>query len=107
MSGYVPFLKRAEAATPATVATLSTPERANCRNVASVAAVHDLESGSDDGNFAERAAMAEYEGGLSREHSEALAALQVMPPPDGIHPAQVAVVIDAAARFLDSRRKRP
>jgi hypothetical protein len=107
MSGYVPFLKRAEVATPATVATLSTRQRVNCRNVATVAAVPDLTVGPDGEHFDERAAMAEYEGGLARKHAEALAALQVMPPPDGIHPTHVAVVIDAAARFLDSRRKRP
>jgi hypothetical protein len=50
--------------------------------------------------FEERAAVAEYDGGLRREHAEVLAALCVAPPPAGATPEQVSSVIDAAARFL-------
>lgn len=56
--------------------------------------------------YEERAALAEHDGGLSREHAETLAALCTMPTPDGISQELAGTVIDAAARFLD-RMRRP
>jgi hypothetical protein len=67
----------------------------------------------DEGNsedtiaaFEERAAISEYDGGLERGQAESLAALQAMPLPKGVNEYQRTVVIDAAARFLDHRRRR-
>ena len=54
--------------------------------------------------FEERAAIAQYDGGLSREHAEILAAICAAPPPAGATVEQVASVIDAAARFLERRQ---
>lgn len=53
--------------------------------------------------FEERAAIAEYDGGLPREHAEVLAALCSAPPPAGASPEQFNSVVDAAARFLELR----
>jgi len=55
-------------------------------------------------DFEERAAISEHDGGLSRAHAETLASLQAMAVPDGVTAAQVSVVIDAAARFLDRKK---
>ena len=55
--------------------------------------------------YEERAAICEHEGGLSPDHAEQLATLHAMPIPAGISEEQRAVVIDAAARFLDCKRR--
>jgi hypothetical protein len=55
-------------------------------------------------DFEERAAISEHDGGLSRAHAETLASLQAMAVPDGVTAAQVSVVIDAAALFLDRKK---
>jgi hypothetical protein len=57
-------------------------------------------------NFEERAAICEHDRGLSRDHAEQLAALHSAPLPDGVTEEQRAIVIDAAARFLDRRRSK-
>jgi len=59
----------------------------------------------DTDAFEERAAICEHDGELSREHAEQLAALHAAPLPAGVTEEQRAVVIDAAARFLDRWRK--
>lgn len=56
--------------------------------------------------FQERAAICEFDGGLTWAHAEAFAALQTMEPPDGISPQGLAEVIDLAARRLDRMRSR-
>ncbi len=53
----------------------------------------------------ERAAISEYEGGLPRVHAEALAALQAIAPPPGVSSAQMAAIINLAARRLDGLRE--
>src|SRR4051794_21793240 len=53
----------------------------------------------------ERAGICEFDGDLSRDPAEQLAALVGMPTRLGISESQPAVVIDAAARFLDRIRK--
>lgn len=55
-------------------------------------------------DFEERAAIAEFDGGLSRPHAEALAALQVVQPPPGVSSGQMAEIVDLAARRLDKLR---
>ena len=56
-------------------------------------------------DFEERAAVCEFDGGLTRAHAEALAAIEAAFLPGGITAEQRSTVIDAAARFLDARRK--
>jgi len=56
-------------------------------------------------DYGERAAISEFDGGLSRDHAEQLAALEAMPCPDGVTEQQRNIVIHAAARFLDRRRR--
>jgi hypothetical protein len=65
--------------------------------------VSDAFSAEIDG-FEERAAIIEFDGGLTRDHAEQMAALHAMPLPNGVTEEQRDVVIDAAARFLDRRR---
>jgi hypothetical protein len=60
---------------------------------------------SDVAIFEERAAICEHDGGISRPHAETLAALHAAPLPAGISEESRAVVIQAAALFLDRRRK--
>jgi hypothetical protein len=101
---YKPFLATHTAATPATSATAATNlaiAPALVAKVAGVAALHD----SNTGDFEERAAICEYDGGLTRDQAEQVAALHAAPLPEGITEQQRAIVIDAAARFLDRRRK--
>jgi hypothetical protein len=119
VTGYVPYQRdrsrdpnsspqkseRDNAATVATTATNADLPPSECRKVAIVAKGSQPHP-DDGGHFDERAAISERDGGLAREHAEALAAIQVMPAPDGISASQMAVVIDAAARFLDSRGSR-
>jgi hypothetical protein len=71
-------------------------------DAASVFALRDFDT--NDGVYEERAAICEHDGGLSRDHAEQLAALHAAPLPEGITEQQRAIVIDAAARFLDRRR---
>jgi hypothetical protein len=57
-------------------------------------------------HFRERAAIAEYNGGLSRADAEVLGA--ICATPSDVDPEIHAKVIDAAARFLDRvRHERP
>jgi hypothetical protein len=63
------------------------------------------ETVADAVTFEERAAICEHDGGLSRSEAEVLAALHAAPLPLTISEDARSVVIDAAARFLD-RRKR-
>ncbi len=95
---YKPFGERLAPATLATAATLRGRNPATVANVASVA-TPDLASDT----FEERAAIAEFDGGLSHEHAETRAALCAMPTPNDVSADQLNNVIDAAARFLDRR----
>lgn len=58
---------------------------------------------SQASDFEERAAIAEFDGGLPRAHAEVLASLHAMPRPDGMDNHDMGRVIDAAARFLEKR----
>ncbi len=88
----------ARSAHPATSATPAT-------NPASVAGVATVAGGwAQETDFEERAAISEFDGGLSRPHAEALAALQVIPLPIGVSQGQMAEIIDLAARRLDRLR---
>ncbi|MBB4286819.1 hypothetical protein [Roseospira goensis] len=49
----------------------------------------------------ERAAIAEFDGGIPREWCDGWARLQAMAPPAGCTPRQWARLIDDAGRFLD------
>jgi hypothetical protein len=101
---YKPFLAAHTAATPAKTATVATnlaAPRAVCSKSSDVATVHE----SNTDIFEERAAICEYDGGLTRDQAEQVAALHAAPLPEGITEQQRAIVIDAAARFLDRRRK--
>jgi hypothetical protein len=101
---YKPFLATHTAATPAKTATVATSlgmASAIVAKVAGVAAVCD----SNTDSFEERAAICEYDGGLTRDAAEQMAALHAAPLPAGITEEQRAVVIDAAALFLDRRRR--
>jgi hypothetical protein len=51
----------------------------------------------DDGSFDERAAIAEYDGGLKREHAEALAGFEAAGRQTGMSSEAIARVIDLAA----------
>jgi hypothetical protein len=55
----------------------------------------------DHALFDERAGISEYDGGLSRNHAEQLAALQAMPLPVGVSEKQRWTMVQAAAIFLD------
>jgi hypothetical protein len=57
-------------------------------------------------SYEERAAICEFDGGLERGQAESLAALHAMPLPTGVNENERSVIIDAAARFLDQRRRR-
>jgi hypothetical protein len=65
------------------------------------------ETDADPAGFEERAAICEHDGGLSRSEAEVLAALHTAPLPATISEDVRSVVIDAAARFLDRRKRRP
>jgi hypothetical protein len=97
---YKPFRGGCHAATPATIAT---DEGVGGEVVAKVAGVA-ARAGSRSQDFEERAAIIEFDGGLTRDHAEQMAALHAMPLPNGVTEEQRDVVIDAAARFLDRRR---
>ena len=56
--------------------------------------------------FEERAAICEHEGGLTRSEADVLAALHTAPLPVTISEDARSVVIDAAARFLDRRKRK-
>lgn len=77
--GYRPFRTRYSVDTPATVATFATVGAETPRSVATVASVARVFPFSafdaDDWRaaFEERAAIMEYDGGLSREDAERLA----------------------------------
>lgn len=60
----------------------------------------------NEDDFIERAAIAEYDGGLSRPHAEALAAIQTIERPAGISKEQMSEIIDRAAYVLDGMRLR-
>jgi hypothetical protein len=79
------------------------PHLLNVLKVTSVDVSDAFSALSDD--FEERAAICEFDGGLTRDEAEQMAALHAAPLPLGITEEQRAVVIDAAARFLDRRRK--
>jgi hypothetical protein len=64
------------------------------------------ETDADPLAFEERAAICEHEGGLSRSEAEVLAALHTAPLPVTISEDVRSVVIDAAARFLDRRKRK-
>ena len=64
------------------------------------------ETDADAAAFEERAAICEHEGGLSRSEAEVLAALHTAPLPVTISEDVRSVVIDAAARFLDRRKRK-
>jgi hypothetical protein len=98
---YKPFRDSRYAATAATNATDVDTPVARVAEVAVVAAEQRL----NFPEYEERAAICEYDGGLSRDHAEQLAALCAMPIPDGAAEQQCAIVINAAARFLDRRRR--
>jgi hypothetical protein len=102
---YKPFQHAHAAATPATSATVATESRllgSDVAVVADVAALHDLKALE----YEERAAICEHDGRLPRKHAEQLAALHAAPLPDGVTEEQRAIVIDAAALFLDRQRRR-
>jgi acyl-CoA reductase-like NAD-dependent aldehyde dehydrogenase len=98
---YKPFRAEPFAATPATFATTQPRSHEPVAKVADVAALRR----SQKQEYEERAAICEHDGGLSRGHAEQLAALESMPCPDGVTEEQRNTVIDAAARFLDHKRK--
>jgi hypothetical protein len=54
--------------------------------------------------FAERAAIAEHDGGLPHEHAEVFAALHAAPLPADVTSDARHKVIEAAARFLERQR---
>jgi hypothetical protein len=87
----------------ATLATIATDNAVGGEVVAKVASVAALER-SRSQDFEERAAIVEFDGGLTRDHAEQMAALHAMPLPNGVTEELRDVVIDAAARFLDRRR---
>jgi hypothetical protein len=87
----------------ATLATIATDKAVGGEVVVKVASVAALER-SRSQDFEERAAIIEFDGGLTRDHAEQMAALHAMPLPNGVTEEQRDVVIDAAARFLDRRR---
>jgi hypothetical protein len=101
---YKPFLATHTAATPATSATIATKMAGVPALVAKVAGVAAVREPNTE-NFEERAAICEFDGGLTRDEAEQVAALHATPLPEGITEEQRAVVINAAARFLDRRRK--
>jgi len=65
------------------------------------------ETDVDPAAFEERAAICEHEGGLSPSEAEVLAALHTALLPGTISEDVSSVVIDAAARFLDRRKRNP
>lgn len=52
----------------------------------------------------ERAAICEYDGGLSRDHAEQLAALHTVALPEGLTEAHRDAFIDAVAKLMDCER---
>ncbi len=91
------FVRREDVpATPAIPATVGRPKRAS---VAEVAAVAGAEREIVFEAFVERAAIAEYDGGLSRLHAELLAALHTAPfGPE----YDRAAIVETVAVHLDS-----
>ena len=100
---YKPFRDGRYSATPAIPAISATIRRSIVAEIAEIAGIA-TEQPSQSQDFEERAAICEFDGGLPRDHAEQLAALHAMPLPAGITGEQCAVVIDAAARFLDRKR---
>ncbi len=73
---------------------------------ASPTVVHETLKQAQRDAFEERAAICEFDGGISREHAEALAMLQVQARPASVSEGQMAEIIDLAARRLDALSAR-
>lgn len=58
-----------------------------------------------EGDFNERAAIAEFEGGLQRRHAEEFAAILLASPPAGCNPADWTWFVSKAAEIADTQRR--
>jgi hypothetical protein len=84
---------------------VSSPRRETVKqDVSSVSAHETALKQPPDVELEERAAISEFDGGLSRPHAEALASIQAIQPPHGVSSKQMAEIIDLAARRLDRLR---
>lgn len=104
MSAYLERLKdllSAKAPTPTPARTAGSPVTPSFGSFGSAQGRRVLPNEDD---FNERAAIAEYDGGLSRPHAEALAAIQTIERPAGVSEEQMNEIIDRAAHVLDGMR---
>lgn len=61
---------------------------------------------SDEADFEERAAIIEFDGGLTRAVAEGMARIQLANPPAGANAADWTWYVDQASRIMDSHLAR-
>jgi hypothetical protein len=76
-------------------------DRLRAAKPALLALLSDKAAGPDEGDFAERAAIVEFNGGIPRAWAEGFARLDCAAPPADVPPGRWRQFIDDAGRFLD------